>query len=231
MTRPPRGLGGRAVAYFAVRDLIPLCAVYALLFSDNGLSTAEISSLLVIWSVTAFVPGGPSGAWADAVSRRGLLVLQLIAVRRGPLAVDRRPVLCRLRRRVRALGCQWCADVRDVPGTAVRRTRGQQRRVALRPADGLGQLACHGGHGRRNRTGNSAVAMGGYTLSAGSTSASPWCRPFSRSPCRRPRTNEAGDSDLDRSHDIAGGVAAAMSSCCNPVCPRSCVIASSGTPY
>ena len=52
---PPRGLGGRAVAYFAVRDLIPLCAVYALLFSDNGLSTAEISSLLVIWSVTAFV--------------------------------------------------------------------------------------------------------------------------------------------------------------------------------
>ena len=42
MTRPgpPRRAG---VAYFAVRDLIPLCAVYALLFSDNGLSTAEIS--------------------------------------------------------------------------------------------------------------------------------------------------------------------------------------------
>jgi MFS family permease len=75
MTRPPRGLGGRAVAYFAVRDLIPLYAVYALLFSDNGLSTAEISSLLVIWSVTAFVLEVPSGAWADAVSRRGLLVL------------------------------------------------------------------------------------------------------------------------------------------------------------
>jgi MFS family permease len=75
MTRPPRGLGGRAVAYFAVRDLIPLYAVYALLFSDNGLSTAEISSLLVIWSVTAFVLEVPSGAWADAVSRRALLVL------------------------------------------------------------------------------------------------------------------------------------------------------------
>jgi MFS family permease len=63
------------VAYFAVRDLIPLYAVYALLFSDNGLSTAEISSLLVIWSVTAFVLEVPTGAWADAVSRRALLVL------------------------------------------------------------------------------------------------------------------------------------------------------------
>jgi MFS family permease len=75
MNRPPRGLAARAVCYFAVRDLIPLYAVYALLFSDNGLSTAEISSLLVIWAVTAFVLEVPSGAWADAVSRRALLVL------------------------------------------------------------------------------------------------------------------------------------------------------------
>jgi MFS family permease len=65
----------RAVSYFAVRELIPLYAVYALLFSDNGLSTGEISSLLAIWSVTAFVLEVPSGAWADVVSRRGLLVL------------------------------------------------------------------------------------------------------------------------------------------------------------
>jgi predicted MFS family arabinose efflux permease len=49
--------------------------VYALLFSDSGLSVWQISSLFVIWSVTGVVLEVPSGAWADAVSRRLLLVL------------------------------------------------------------------------------------------------------------------------------------------------------------
>ncbi|QLY34049.1 MFS transporter [Nocardia huaxiensis] len=56
-------------------DLIPLYALYALLFADHGLSIAQISSLLAIWSTTSFVLEVPSGAWADTVSRRGLLVL------------------------------------------------------------------------------------------------------------------------------------------------------------
>ncbi|HMG32014.1 MAG TPA: MFS transporter [Jiangellaceae bacterium] len=83
MSRPPRGLAGRAVGYFAVRDLIPLYAVYALLFSDHGLSTGEVSSLLAIWSVTAFVIEVPSGAWADVVSRRALLVLSSLLYAAG----------------------------------------------------------------------------------------------------------------------------------------------------
>ena len=49
--------------------------MYALLFSDTGLSVWQISSLFVIWSVTGVVLEVPSGAWADAVSRRLLLVL------------------------------------------------------------------------------------------------------------------------------------------------------------
>lgn len=49
-------------------------AVYALLFADHGMSTAQISSLFVIWSVTSFVLEVPSGAWADTVSRRALLI-------------------------------------------------------------------------------------------------------------------------------------------------------------
>jgi hypothetical protein len=49
--------------------------VYALLFADAGLSTAEISSLFAIWSITGFVLEVPSGVWADAVSRRLLLAL------------------------------------------------------------------------------------------------------------------------------------------------------------
>ncbi|MDQ3627540.1 MAG: MFS transporter [Actinomycetota bacterium] len=78
MTRPSRTLVGRALGYFAVRDLIPLYAVYSLLFQDHGLSMGQISSLLVIWSLTAFVTELPSGALADAVSRRGLLVLSSV---------------------------------------------------------------------------------------------------------------------------------------------------------
>jgi len=49
--------------------------VYALLFSDTGLSVARISSLFAIWSLTGVVLEVPSGAWADAVSRRLLLWL------------------------------------------------------------------------------------------------------------------------------------------------------------
>ncbi|MER7559959.1 MFS transporter [Nocardioides sp. NPDC126508] len=62
------------LAYHASRDAVPLYAVYALLFADHGLSAGQISSLFVIWSVTAFVAEVPSGAWADTVDRRHLLV-------------------------------------------------------------------------------------------------------------------------------------------------------------
>jgi MFS family permease len=63
------------VAYAALRELIPLFPVYALLFTDAGLSTSQVSSLFVIWSATHVVLEVPSGAWADSFSRRHLLVL------------------------------------------------------------------------------------------------------------------------------------------------------------
>jgi MFS family permease len=63
------------VAYAALRELIPIFPVYALLFTDAGLTTGEVSSLFVIWSATHVVLEVPSGAWADTVSRRSLLVL------------------------------------------------------------------------------------------------------------------------------------------------------------
>ncbi|MEV7626409.1 MFS transporter [Actinoplanes sp. NPDC089786] len=49
--------------------------MYALLFADAGLTTAEISSLFVIWSVVSFTAEIPSGAWADSWSRRRLYAL------------------------------------------------------------------------------------------------------------------------------------------------------------
>nr|WP_302849020.1 MFS transporter [Serinicoccus kebangsaanensis] len=45
-----------------------------MLFRDSGLSSTQISVLLVVWSVSAFLLEVPSGAWADLVDRRRLLV-------------------------------------------------------------------------------------------------------------------------------------------------------------
>lgn len=49
--------------------------LYGLLFADHGLSAAQISTLFIIWSTTAFLLEVPSGALADVFSRRKLLVL------------------------------------------------------------------------------------------------------------------------------------------------------------
>ncbi|MEU6353765.1 MFS transporter [Streptomyces sp. NPDC047072] len=60
-------------AYAFLDDLVLLYPVYALLFADTGMSLWQISSLFALWSVTAVVLEVPSGALADAVSRRLLL--------------------------------------------------------------------------------------------------------------------------------------------------------------
>ncbi len=75
---PVRDLAARAVLFKGTRDLLPIYALYGVLFADHGLSTAQISLLLAIWSVTAFLLEVPSGAWADTVSRRRLLVLSCL---------------------------------------------------------------------------------------------------------------------------------------------------------
>ncbi|MGI5453106.1 MFS transporter [Streptomyces sp. CA-249302] len=62
-------------AYAFLDDFVLLYPVYALLFSDTGLSVWQISSLFALWSITGVVLEVPSGAWADAVSRRLLLWL------------------------------------------------------------------------------------------------------------------------------------------------------------
>ena len=52
--------------------------MYALLFGDHGVSLGQISTLFIIWSVTSFVFEIPSGAWADTIDRRHLLVLSAV---------------------------------------------------------------------------------------------------------------------------------------------------------
>ncbi|UGT59368.1 MFS transporter [Nocardia asteroides] len=73
--RTEAGLALRAVLYVGTREFVPYYALYAVFFADHGLSTAQISSLLALWSGTAFLLEVPSGAWADAYSRRALLIL------------------------------------------------------------------------------------------------------------------------------------------------------------
>jgi MFS family permease len=78
--RVPVGTGVRRLTatlygYAFLDDFVLLYPVYALLFSDTGLSVWQISSLFALWSLTGVVLEVPSGAWADAVSRRLLLWL------------------------------------------------------------------------------------------------------------------------------------------------------------
>jgi len=72
------GFVARVLAYHGSRDLVPLYSVYALLFADRGIDSAQISLLFVIWSVTSFICEVPSGAWADTFDRRRLLVLSSV---------------------------------------------------------------------------------------------------------------------------------------------------------
>lgn len=68
-----RRLTSTLYGYAFLDDFVLLYPVYALLFADTGLSLWQISSLFALWSITGVVLEVPSGAWADAVSRRRLL--------------------------------------------------------------------------------------------------------------------------------------------------------------
>jgi predicted MFS family arabinose efflux permease len=70
-----RRLTATLYGYAFLDDFVLLYPVYALLFSDTGLSVWQISSLFAFWSLTGVLLEVPSGAWADAVSRRLLLWL------------------------------------------------------------------------------------------------------------------------------------------------------------
>ncbi|MFC5925123.1 MFS transporter [Micromonospora vulcania] len=78
-----RRLTATLYGYAFLSDLVLLYPVYALLFADTGLSVGQISSLFVLWSAAAILLEVPSGAWADAVSRRLLLRLAPLVTAAG----------------------------------------------------------------------------------------------------------------------------------------------------
>ncbi|SCG37477.1 MFS transporter [Micromonospora humi] len=70
-----RRLAATLYGYAFLTDLVLLYPLYVLLFADTGLSVGQISSLFVLWSAAGILLEVPSGAWADALSRRLLLCL------------------------------------------------------------------------------------------------------------------------------------------------------------
>ena len=52
--------------------------LYAVMFTDQGLSPAQISLLFIVWSLTAFFLEVPSGAIADKFPRKYVLVVALL---------------------------------------------------------------------------------------------------------------------------------------------------------
>lgn len=59
--------------YAFFEEFILLYPLYALLFTENGLTVTHISALFVLWSLTSVLLTVPAGALADLVSRRHLL--------------------------------------------------------------------------------------------------------------------------------------------------------------
>ena len=64
-----RTLRRRWYVLSAARESLPVFAVYALFMQARGASPAEISALLAIWSIAAFVFEVPSGVLADRFDR------------------------------------------------------------------------------------------------------------------------------------------------------------------
>lgn len=81
--RQVRSLAATLYGYAFLRDLVLLYPVYPLLFTDTGLTVWQISTLFVVWSASSIVLEVPSGALADAVSRRLLLCLAPLVTAAG----------------------------------------------------------------------------------------------------------------------------------------------------
>lgn len=69
-----------------VDEFGPVYAVYTLWFNDNGVTTSQISTAFLLWAVIALALEIPSGALADRVDRRHLLV-GAFTIRAGGIAV------------------------------------------------------------------------------------------------------------------------------------------------
>ncbi len=61
--------------YKLIKDLVPIYPVYLLLFESKGLTLAQISLLLAIWSVAVVLLEVPSGILADHWNRKNMILI------------------------------------------------------------------------------------------------------------------------------------------------------------
>lgn len=73
------GLTAKLQAFSFFDDFVLIYPLYAVMFSDRGLTAFEISSLFAIWSITSFALEIPSGSLADKFPRKNILLLGTLA--------------------------------------------------------------------------------------------------------------------------------------------------------
>ena len=71
--RRPRPVERRLYGLAFVDEFGPIYAVYTLWFNDNGITTAQVSTVFLVWALVGLALELPSGALADRVDRRHLL--------------------------------------------------------------------------------------------------------------------------------------------------------------
>lgn len=77
-SRPEHRVRRRIYGLGFVDEFGPIYALYTILFVDNGITTAQISTVFLLWSVVAIVFEVPSGALADLVDRRKLVAFAFV---------------------------------------------------------------------------------------------------------------------------------------------------------
>ena len=58
-----------------LREVIPIYPLYAIMFTEHGVSPIGLSALFVTWSIVGLLVEVPSGALADTYSRKWLIVI------------------------------------------------------------------------------------------------------------------------------------------------------------
>ncbi len=69
----------RTYSFVFLNDFVLIYPLYAVMFTDHGLSTAQVAAIMAVWSGTVFVLEIPSGVLADKMSRRHLMALGQIS--------------------------------------------------------------------------------------------------------------------------------------------------------
>ncbi len=73
MTKPTHSIAAFYVNG-AVREVIPIYPLYAIMFGEHGVSAIELSVLFSVWAAVGIIMEVPSGALADRYSRKWLIV-------------------------------------------------------------------------------------------------------------------------------------------------------------